>query len=96
MTISSLISQIGSWVSVYIFVNICKSFYCSKIKKIEYHIAIDELSDKKGLKLRFLDQMADTYVTVFHLLKFDKGLFLPYVGAVLSYTFLFIDKFKKN
>lgn len=86
-------ANVSSWFFVYILVNFLKSFLCARIKSIEYDVVIDCLIDEQRV-FRFLDQMADTHVTAFHLFKFDKGLFLPYMGSVLSWTFLFVDKFK--
>lgn len=97
MFITGFTTNIISWLSIYVLVNVCKSVFVEKIKLIQYHIVVNELlNDEKILKLRFLDQMSENHVTAFHLLKFDKGLFLPYVGSVLSYTFLFYDKFKQS
>lgn len=92
--ITGFITNEICWYLVYILVNVCKSTFSKKVKCIQYHIVINEsMNDEKLLKLRFFDQMAENHVTAFHLLKFDKGLFLPYIGSLLSYTFLFYDKF---
>lgn len=87
---TSFFMSVIAWFPVYFFVNYCKSSLRTKIKYIEYDFLFDESIDEQKV-YRFLDRLTDIHVTVFHLLTFDKGIFLPYVGSVLSYTFLFLQ-----
>lgn len=84
------------WPVVYILVNIWHKKIRDKIKKIQLTVVLARKTDEpKGLLVQLLDQIANVTVTAGYLVKFDYKLFLPYIGSLCTYTFLFHDKFKQ-
>lgn len=78
--------------AAYVLVNKCYSTFAQNIEQVKYKIIINKSSDKLGLAISLLDQMTGVCVTAGSLVKLDKSLFLPVIGSVLTYTFLFRDK----
>lgn len=103
----SLISKITTainlfhWCVVFVFINICRSKILTKIDRLKIKVVmensnriIDEIRSHTLIKL--LDDLSSIHVTVGQFFKLDKGILLPFVGSVCTYTFLFMDKFRET
>lgn len=88
-----LIKEFAFWILVLFFVNVLRSKFIKKIQQVKYFVATVNLIDEtKGHSIiQLMDKMCDINVTAGHFCKLDKGLILPFIGSLLTYTFLFME-----
>lgn len=97
LIVTCIYEHFFSWPIMLIFViNKYHSRLISKIECLKYNVAVEEyssLDEPKGSKIKLLEQMANIHVTTASsLIKLDKGLILPLIGSICTYTFLFREK----
>lgn len=88
--------ELISWPLIFILISFSRAKVSKKISELQLLVALDDSTNgcQGEAMIKTLNKISRCNVTAGHLINMDKGLFLPFVGSVCTYTFLFMEKFR--
>lgn len=96
LSITMIIKQLVCWPFMLILVNICYSKLKKEIFSIKYNFAVYYSVDdvRSYIYVKLLNEISKCHVTIAYYIPFDKGIILPFLASLCTFTFLFLDNFK--